>query len=511
MLTITETNRKWWILAAMTASLSMVFIDQTALTVALPQMQRDFNLTNISLQWVVNAYLLALASLVIMGGKLGDVFSHRKTFICGVLIFMGASILCALAHSGVGVVISRILQGVGGALLIPATSTIVVTTFPDEERGKAMGIYVGSASIFLALGPLVGGLLTEYLSWRWVFWLNLPIAMIGISLIINVMPPVKKTEFFKLDWLGFFLISGAMLSLVLALMEAVNWGWTSSITLSLLSVSIASIALFSWQEKFQTHPFIELALFRNASFLYSILNLLIIQCMGMAFVFWAIYLQTVLHFSPFMGGVAVLPIMLPLTFMATVAGKMRDKYGARLPMFLGNLLVGLSFIWIAIAATRQSYVWLFPGFLTYGLAVPLVIGNCMVTALASIEHKQRGMASGLLSGARQLGGCLGLAIITSFLVGINHYQLDKFIKHATGDIASLNIHQLDSLLTGTSMAIDSLKTLSAADAQFVYNNVIHAYIYAFSHTMLLISILAFIACLLTLKLPSKNNSSSSSI
>ena len=506
MLTITETNRKWWILAAMTASLSMVFIDQTALTVALPQMQRDFNLSNISLQWVVNAYLLALASLVIMGGKLGDMFSYRKTFILGVLIFMGASISCALALSGVNVVISRILQGVGGALLIPATSTIVVTTFPDEERGKAMGIYVGSASVFLALGPLLGGLLTEYLSWRWVFWLNLPIAIIGIILIIKVMPPIKKAESFKLDWLGFVLISGAMLSLVLALMEAVNWGWTSSITLSLLLASIVSIALFFWQEKFQSNPFIELSLFRNSSFLYSILNLIIIQCMGMAFVFWAIYLQNVLHFSPFMGGVGVLPIMLPLTFMATVAGKMRDKYGARLPMFLGNLLVGLSFIWIAIAATKQSYMWLFPGFLIYGLSVPLIIGNCMVTALAGIEHKQRGLASGLLSGARQLGGCLGLAVITSVLVGINHYQLEKFIKHATGNIAKLPIHPLDGLLTGTSTASDALKQLSSIDAQHVYTHVMQAYIYAFSHTMLLVSILAFIACLLTLKLPSKNNS-----
>lgn len=503
---ITETNRKWWILAAMAASLSMVFIDQTALSVTLPQMQRDFNLSSVSLQWVVNAYLLALASLVIMGGKLGDIFSHRKTFILGTIIFIGSSISCAMAFSGASVIISRLVQGVGGALLIPATSTMVVTAFPDEERGKAMGIYVGSASIFLALGPLLGGLLTEYLSWRWVFWLNLPVAIIGIICLIKAMPPVEKTKPFKLDWLGFIFITGAMLSLVLALMEAVNWGWTSIITLSLLLLSMLCLGLFIWQEKFQKHPFIELSLFRNLAFLYSSLNLVIIQCVGMAFIFWAIYLQNILHFSPFMSGVGVLPIMLPLTFMATIAGKMRDKYGAQLPMFLGNLLVGLSFVWIAYAATQRNYLWLFPGFLLYGLAVPLVIGNCMVTALADVEHRRRGLASGILSGARQLGSCLGLAVITSILVSINHYQLNNFIQHATGDIAKLHVHQLDSLLTGTARANAALKSLSFIDQQFVYSQVVQTYIYAFSHTMLVAAALAFIACLTTLKIPRKNNS-----
>lgn len=503
MFSITDQNRKWWLLAAMTASLSLVFIDQTALSVALPPMQRELNVSNLTLQWIVNAYLLALAALVVFGGKLGDLVGHRRTFLAGITIFIISCLSCAMAHSGLSAIISRALQGVGGALMIPATGAILVRAFPDEERGKAIGMYVGIASLSLAAGPVLGGLLTQYLSWRWVFWLNLPPALIAIGLTLAAHPKLDANQSLRIDWVGFGLFTAAISSLIFALMEAVNWGWSSPYIIGLFISSVVLIIIFIWQEKNHANPFIELSLFRNQPFLYSSVILIFIQTAAMGLIFWVIYLQDILRFTPSMSGVATLPIMLPLMFMAPLAGVLRDKYGPRLPMFYGCLFTALSIAWIGFIADKQNYAWIFPGFLLYGLAVPLVIGNCMTTALSSIQRHQHGLASGLLNGSRQLGNCLGLAVIASILIGLNHYYLGDFLHHAHGAIANLQAHQIDGLLAGAVTAMQTIAHFSAPDAAIIHTAAVNAYIAAFSHTMYLIALLVFACCLMTRNMPDK--------
>lgn len=498
---IHDQNRKWWLLAAMTAALSLVFIDQTALSVALPPMQRELNISSITLQWIVNAYLLALAALVVFGGKLGDLIGHRKTFLAGSTLFIISCLTCAMAHSGLSAIISRALQGIGGAFMIPATSAILIRAFPDHERGKAIGIYVGVASLFLAAGPILGGLLTQYLSWRWVFWLNLPPALIAIGLTLLAHPKSDANANLQIDWLGFGLFTTAVLSAIFALMEAVNWGWSSPYIIGLLICTIILKIVFIWHAKRHPYPFIELNLFRNQAFLFSSLILLTIQTAAMGLVFWVIFLQNILHFSPSVSGLATLPIMLPLMFMAPLGGMLRDKYGPRLPMLCGCFLAMLSIAWIGYAASHQSYRWLFPGFLLYGMSTPLIISNCMATALSDVPREKQGLASGLLSGARQLGNCLGIAVIASILIGLNHYYLNSFLQQATGAISHLEAHDLDGLLAGAIKATQTLAHFSAQDAAVIHTAATHSYIAAFSHTMYLLAFLVFLSCMMTIKIP----------
>lgn len=503
MFSITDQNRKWWLLAAMTASLSLVFIDQTALSVALPPMQRELNVSNMMLQWIINAYLLALAALVVFGGKLGDLISHRKTFLVGISIFTLSCLTCAQAQSGLSVVISRIFQGIGGALMIPATSSILIRAFPNEERGKAIGMYVGIASIFLAAGPILGGLLTQYLSWRWVFWLNLPLALVAIVLTWLAHPKSDENPALQIDWLGFGLFATSMFCLIFALMEAVNWGWLSPYIVGLFITTAVLLTLFLKLEQRVKHPFIELNLFRNQPFLLSSITLILIQSAAMSIVFWIIYLQDILHFTPSTSGLATLPIMLPLMFMAPIGGKLRDKHGPRLPMLFGTTITALSFAWIGFAATKQSYAWLFPGFLAYGLAIPLIVSNCMSTAMSSVEPRQHGLASGMLSGARQLGNCLGLAVLASTLIGLNHQHLNRFLQKADGAIASLRANQIDGLLAGSDKATKLIAHFSTTDSTTIHIAAINAYVQSFSQTMYFVALLVFTCCLIARKMPKK--------
>jgi MFS family permease len=203
MFKFAEKNRKWWILLAMSSSLALVFIDQTALAVALPAIQRELNLSNSLTQWVINAYLLALSAIILFGGKIGDRLGHKRTFLAGVIVFISASILSALAESGAWLITARAIQGFGAAFMMPSTNALVTNAFPKQERGKALGIYIALATIFLALGPLLGGFLTQVFSWRAVFWINFPIALISIILAVSSVPTWQRLEKLNIDYLHF--------------------------------------------------------------------------------------------------------------------------------------------------------------------------------------------------------------------------------------------------------------------------------------------------------------------
>ena len=244
MLKLAEKNRKWWILLAMSSSLALVFIDQTALAVALPAIQRELNLSNSLSQWVINAYLLALSAIILLGGKIGDRLGHKRAFLAGVIVFITASTLAALAESGAWLITARAIQGIGAAFMMPSTNALVTNAFPAQERGKALGIYIALATIFLALGPLLGGFLTQVFSWRAVFWINFPIALISIILAISSVPTWRRREKLNIDYLGFFISVIFISGFVLGFMEAPNWGWTSLPIMGLFLLSIISLITF---------------------------------------------------------------------------------------------------------------------------------------------------------------------------------------------------------------------------------------------------------------------------
>lgn len=501
MLNFSEKNRKWWILIAMSSALSLVFIDQTALAVALPAIQRELNLTNSLTQWVINAYLLALSAIILLGGKIGDRLGHKRAFLFGVTVFMVTSILCALAKSGSWLILMRALQGVGGAFMTPSTNTLVTNAFPDKERGKALGIYVALAAIFLALGPLLGGILTQAFSWRAVFWINFPFALISIYLAVFSVPGWQRTEKLNIDWLG-FLISVVFISgFVLGFMEGPNWGWTSPSIIGLFIFSTISLCAFIFWENKSRHPLVELDLFKNLTFSILFSVLLIIQGVGIVFVFWAIFLQNVLHFTPLQAGVLLLPAMIPVIIMAPVGGHLRDKYGAKLPMLWGVALVIFSVIWIGIFSHHQTYAILFPGLLGYGIGFPLMLSGVMVTVMNMIRVEQRGIASAIMNCSRQFGISIGLAVLGGLLGSLNKWQLSSFLKHSTAPLSSLKEYQIDGLLVQSQRAMQAVSHLSQQKLQLLKTAAASAYTMAFSLTMFVSAFFALITLVLILKIP----------
>lgn len=504
MIKFSEKNRKWWILLAMSSALALVFIDQTALAVALPAMQRELNLSNSLTQWIINAYLLAISATILLGGKIGDRLGHKRAFLFGVHVFVIASVLCALAESGAWLIIMRGIQGIGAAFMMPSTNTLVTNAFPDKERGKALGIYVALAAIFLALGPLLGGLLTQVFSWRAVFWINFPIALISIFLAFFSVPKWQRSEKLNLDWLGFFISILFISGFVLCFMEGPNWGWTSFSIIGLLLLSIVSLGVFIvWENKI-SNPLVELDLFKNLTFSILFSVLLIIQAIGIVFVFWAIFLQNVLHFTPLKAGILLLPAMLPVIIMAPVGGYLRDKYGATLPMFSGTLLIVLSIIWIGIFSPYQTYPILFPGLLGFGIGFPLTLSGIMVTVMNMVKIEQRGIASAILNCSRQFGISIGLAVFAGLLGSLNKWQLGSFLKHSAAPLSSLKEYQIDGLLVQSQRAMQAVSHLSQQSLQLLKTAAAKAYTSAFSITMFVAAFLALITLVLILKIPRKN-------
>src|SRR5436190_6017041 len=498
-----EKNRKWWILIAMSSALALVFVDQTALAVALPAIQRELNLTNSLTQWVINAYLLALSAVILLGGKVGDRLGHKRAFLFGVTVFMVTSILCALAKSGSWLILMRALQGMGGAFMTPSTNALVTNAFPDKERGKALGIYVALAAIFLSLGPLLGGFLTQLFSWRAVFWINFPFALISIYLAFFSVPRWQRPEKLNIDWLG-FLISVIFISgFVLSFMEGPIWGWTSPAILGLFVLSILSLCAFIFWENKSSHPLVELDLFKNLTFSILFSVLMIIQAVGIVFVFWAIFLQNVLHFTPLQAGVLLLPAMVPVIIMAPVGGHLRDKYGATLPMLWGASLVILSIIWIAIFSHNQTYAILFPGLLGYGIGFPLMLSGIVVTVMNMVKIEQRGIASAIMNCSRQFGISIGLAVLGGLLGSLNKWQLGSFLKQSNPPLSSLQEYQIDGLLVQSQRALQAVSHLSQQNLHVLKTAATSAYTTAFSLTMFAAAFFALITLVLILKIPKK--------
>jgi EmrB/QacA subfamily drug resistance transporter len=502
-----EKKRKWWVLAAMAAALSMIFLDQSAIPVTLPQMQRDFNTSDIMLQWIVNAYLLALASMVILGGKICDRVGARKVFLAGVMLFIFSSILCAVAPTAPFAVCSRFLQGIGAAFMIPATSVLVFNAFPLEERGKAIGIYIAAASVFLSFGPLLGGLLTSQLSWRWVFWLNFPISIICISLTLYAVPKISSADNtlkkIPLDWTGFICMAAAISCLVAGLMEAATYGWASPLILSLLSSSILLMGLFVYVEKKALDPIVNFTIFKNKVFLQCVLLLLIMQSAFIAIVFLALFLQKSLGYSAQMSGLLLLPSSLPIILMAPLGGQLCDRYGAKLPVTLGTGMLLLSAIWLAVFCWFLSYQWLLPGIILFGCGASFIISNTIRTAMATVDQGLRGSATGITSGVRQLGGAIGLALIGSAISNLDQSQLKHFLIQAPTPLAHIQVEQLDGLLAGAEKAVAVVSQLPADLNTQVYAAVINAHTLGYSAGMTVVAVLALLGFLLARKLPNK--------
>ena len=330
MVRLTAENRKWWILATMTGAVSMLFLNETVVSVALPAIQRDLHMSPTGLQWVVNAYLLALASFVALGGRLGDLFGQARIFRLGAVLFVAASAGCAFAPSAGWLIVARAVQGLGAAAMIPAATAIVINAFDARERGRAMGIFGGISTLSLALGPLVGGLLTQVISWCAVFWVNIPAGLATLALATVTLPADEPERGARMDWRGTLTLVPGLTMIVLGLMQSAQWGWGATATIVLLAAGGALIAAFCFIEPRRRSPLVQLRLFRNRNFSAdnAVLGIVQFALVGLT-MFMAIYVQELLGFGPIFAGLSLLPVTVPVLLLGPVAGRMYDRIGPR--------------------------------------------------------------------------------------------------------------------------------------------------------------------------------------
>jgi EmrB/QacA subfamily drug resistance transporter len=408
----TAENRKWWTLVAVTFGLFMIMLDNTVVNVALPSIQRDLGVGVSELEWVVNGYALTFAVLMLTGGKLADLLGRRLIFVVGLAVFTASSLACGLADSANVLIGARVVQGVGAALMNPATLSIISATFPPRQRGMAIGIWAGVSAMALAIGPLVGGLLTEHIDWSWIFFVNVPVGLLGIlvaRLAIDESRDSSREQ--RLDLPGLVVSGIALLGLTYGLIEANNYGWTSARILGCFAVAAVGLAAFVVLELKQRVPMLDLTLFRSGTFAgANVVALLVFLAMFGVFFFVSLYLQNVLGYSAVEAGATFLPMTVLIMVVAPLAGKLSDRLGSRWLMAAGMMLVSLSLLVFSRLDVDSTFWTAFPGLIVGGLGMALTMTPLMAAGLGAVPVDKAGVGSGVLNTFRQLGGALGIAV-----------------------------------------------------------------------------------------------------
>ena len=410
-------NRKWWTLGAVAFGLFMIMLDNTVVNVAIPAIQRDLGVGLSELEWVVAGYALSFAALMLTGGKLADLMGRRRIFVLGIVIFTVSSLFCGMADSGHSLIGWRIVQGVGAALMNPATLAIIAATFPPRERGTAIGIWAGVSALALAIGPLVGGLITEHISWNWVFLINVPVGVLGIVASYLLIDESRDTsENQRLDLVGLLLSGVGLFSLTYALIEANSHGWTSGRILGLFGAAAVLLVGFVVWELRTRVPMLDLSLFRNGTFSgANTVVLLVGFAMFGIFFYVSLYMQNILGFSAVQAGAAFLPMTVLIIVCAPIAGKLSDRVGSRWLMTSGMTLLGIQLLYYSTLGTGAGFFNLLPGLLIGGLGMALTMTPSAAAVIGSVPVDKAGVGSAVMNSMRQVGGSLGIAALGAIL------------------------------------------------------------------------------------------------
>jgi EmrB/QacA subfamily drug resistance transporter len=412
-LALDPANRKWWTLLAVSFGLFMVMLDNTVVNVALPSIQKGLHADQSELEWVVVGYALTFATFLLTGGKLADLHGRRRLFTIGLVAFTSASLACGLAPTAGSLIAFRAIQGVGAAIMSPSTLSIISATFPPRERAMAIGIWAGVSALALAIGPLVGGLLTQYVHWSWIFFINVPVGALGIVVARFAIDESRDTSHEqRLDLPGLVTSGLGLLSLSYALIEANTYGWASARILALFVVAVVALAVFVLLEQRQRLPMLDLSLFRSASYAGANLAILLMAlAMFGIFFFNSLFFQHVLGYSPTKTGVVFLPMTAFIIVLAPQWGRLVDSVGARWLVGGGMATVAVSLVLFAQLDRASSFLNVLPALLVGGFGMSMVMTPATAAAMGSVPVDKSGVGSAVLNAFRQVGGTLGIAIM----------------------------------------------------------------------------------------------------
>jgi EmrB/QacA subfamily drug resistance transporter len=401
-------DRKWWTLAGACSGLFLLMLDSTVVALALPSIRGDVGASSEGLQWVMNGYLLTIAVLVVTAGRLGDMFGRKRVFIAGMVVFAAGSVVSGAAGDQVGLIVGRVLQGAGAAPMLSLSLALVCNAFPSAEQPRALGIWAAVSAVALGIGPLAGGVLIE-IDWRVIFWMNLPVAVIGIAITALAAPestdPGAGT---RIDWTGLAALSVGITAVVLALVQSDAWG--SGLTAGLALLGLLALLAFWRVERRVANPIVDFALFRNGPYFGASA-----AAFALVGAYWAVmffqpqYLQDVRGHSPIAAGLLILPITVPMIFVSPFSGRLIGRFGARHLMTsgMGFGVVGLLLLTQVGADSASGLV--LGAYLLFGIALGLVYAPMSTAAMAVMPGEKAGIASGVLAMDRVLAGAISLA------------------------------------------------------------------------------------------------------
>jgi DHA2 family methylenomycin A resistance protein-like MFS transporter len=479
-------------LFTMCFALFMAMLDNTVVNVALPTIQRDFGSGVSGLQWIISAYTLFFASLMLTGGTLGDLYGRKRLFLIGLIVFTGGSLLSGLAPSLHVLIVGRAVQGIGAAALMPGTLSILIQTFPDpRERAQAIGLWAGVSGLALAAGPIIGGLLVDTLGWQSVFFVNVPIGIIALAVALRTVRESKDPEGRTLDLPGQVLAIVSLGAFVYALIEANNLGWTSPVILTLFAIGAATQVLFLWVEAHSPSAMLPLRFFRNPTFAAgaTVAALISFGMFGIFF-FLTLYWQEIQGVSALGMGLRALPLTLAIIVTAPLAGQIAGRFGSRLPMTVGMSLAAAGILLLERIAPATPYSTLWWNLIMLGAGMGLVMAPMTSAVTSTVPRSRAGMASGTTNATREVGGVFGIALLGAIVT--HWFAVDLSSKVAALPLPAGVKQTLVTLAShGSGTTARSLPAGVRLDPRAVHHMIDSSFVYGI-HVALLVSAVALI-------------------
>lgn len=484
-------QKGFWILVATILGSSMAFIDSSVVNVALPRLQSELQASASSVQWVVESYALTLGALILIGGSLGDLFGRKRIFMVGIVVFTLASIWCGFSQTIEQLIVARAVQGIGGALLTPGSLAIIRSSFDSKERGKAIGTWSGFSAITSALGPVLGGWLVQNTSWRWIFFINIPLAIIVLVVSFLHLPESRSEEGSRhLDFPGAVLTALGLGGVVYGLIQAQNVGFGDPIVLTSIIGGVVALGLFIYTESRSPAPMMPLTLFRSRTFSgTNLLTLLLYAALGGALFFLPFNLISVQGYSPTAAGASLLPFTLLSFALSRWSGGLVARYGARLPLVIGPTIAAVGFVLFALPGLGGSY-WLtyFPAVVVLGLGMTITIAPLTTTVMGAVEDRYSGTASGVNNAVARIAGLLAIAVLGLCVAAAFSSSLDSTIAalHLPADLQQTILAQ-HGRLTG----IEIPNSVQGATRVAIHRAIDESFLAGFRLAMLVGAGLAF--------------------
>ena len=467
-----DKSRGRWVLAATILGSSMAFIDGTVVNVALPALQSNLNATAVDVQWVVEAYSLLLSAFLLVGGSLGDHYGRRRIFLVGVTFFAIASAVCGFAANIRELIIARAFQGFGAALLVPGSLAIISNSFSEKERGRAIGTWSAFSAITAGVGPLLGGWLIEHVSWRAVFFINLPLALLVILISLRHVSETADTEKTKIDWIGAILAACGLGALIYGLIESSRIGFGDRSVILVLIAAGVLLLLFLVVEARLTYPMLPLTLFRSRTFSgTNLLTFLLYAALGGTLFFLPLNLIQVQGYSSTAAGAALLPFIILMFLFSRWSGGLVSRFGARLPLILGPLVAACGYALFMRAGIGGSY-WInfFPAIIALGFGMTITVAPLTTVVMASISQNHAGIASGINNAIARTAGLIAIAVfgivmLQVFKQQLNRRMTDSALPNSVVQVVQAQQNKLAAIVTPEDRDVRTREILHRAIAE----------------------------------------------